>query len=78
MKITSYDGMLAALAPEDLPAFHVSILVGPDDARFAVFHWMYRIMAYTLLGLIGLQIGSVVKHRYFDERPGSDVQLRML
>lgn len=29
MKITSYDGMLAALAPEGMPPFHVGILVGP-------------------------------------------------
>lgn len=29
MKITSYDGMLAALAPEGVPSFHVGILIGP-------------------------------------------------
>ncbi|KQN07085.1 glutamine amidotransferase [Sphingobium sp. Leaf26] len=29
MKITSYDGMLAALAPESVRPFHVGILIGP-------------------------------------------------
>lgn len=29
MKITSYDGMLASLAPEGVPPFHVGILIGP-------------------------------------------------
>ena len=56
----------------------VAELLPKDDARFAVFQWMHRIMAYTLLGLIGLHIGGVVKHRYFDKRSGSDILPRML
>ncbi len=56
----------------------VAELLPKDDARFAVFQWTHRIMAYTLLGLIGLHIGGVVKHRHFDKWPGSDVLRRML
>ncbi len=32
MNITSYDGMVAALAPKDMPSFCVGILIGPNFA----------------------------------------------
>lgn len=56
----------------------VAELLPKDDARFAVFQWLHRVLAYTLLVLIGLHVAGVVKHRYFDTRPGSDVLPRML
>ncbi len=53
-------------------------LLPKDDARFAVFRSTHKIMAYTLLAMIVLHIAGVVKHRYFDRCPGSDVLPRML
>lgn len=55
----------------------VAEVLPKDDARFAVFQWLHRVMAYMLLTLIGLHVAGVVKHRYFDTRPGSDVLPRM-
>ncbi len=56
----------------------VAELLPKDDARFAVFQLLHRVMAYTLLVMIVLHVAGVVKHRYFDKRPGSDVLPRML
>lgn len=56
----------------------VAELLPKNDARFAVFQSMHKIMAYTLLTMIVLHVAGVVKHRYFDKRPGSDVLPRML
>jgi cytochrome b561 len=56
----------------------VAELLRKDDARFAVFQLLHKIMAYALLAMIALHVAGVVKHRYFDKRPGSDVLPRML
>ncbi len=56
----------------------VAELLPKDDARFVVFQTMHKIMAYTLLAMIVLHVAGVVKHRYFDQRSGSDVLPRML
>ncbi len=48
-------------------------LLPKDDARFVIFQSLHRILAYTLLAMVGLHVAGVVKHRYFDKRPGSDV-----
>lgn len=56
----------------------VAELLPKDDARFAVFQSLHKIMAYTLLAMIGLHVAGVVKHRYLDEQPRSDVLPRML
>jgi len=58
--------------------FPVAELLPKDDARFAAFQLVHKIMAYTLLAMIVLHVAGVVKHRYFDKRPGSDVLPRML
>lgn len=58
MKITSYDGMLAALAPEGVPPFHVGILVGPG------FVPMDIIGVQTVLAMMpGSQIHFIWKNR---------------
>lgn len=53
-------------------------LLAKDDRRFAVFQSLHRIMAYTLLAMIALHVAGVMKHRFLDKRPGSDVLPRML
>ncbi|MBW6533147.1 cytochrome b [Sphingomonas sp. RRHST34] len=58
--------------------FPVPELLAKDDTRFAIFQSLHRILAYTLLAMVGLHVAGVVKHRYFDRRPGSDVLARML
>jgi len=58
--------------------FPVAELLTKDDARFAAFQLLHKIMAYTLLAMIVLHVAGVVKRRYFDKRPGSDVLPRML
>lgn len=58
--------------------FPVAELLPKDAARFAAFQLLHKIMAYTLLAMIVLHVAGVVKHRYFDKRPGSDVLPRML
>ena len=56
----------------------ITELLPKDDARFELFQWMHKIMAYTLLALIGLHVAAVVKHRYLDKSPGRDVLPRMM
>ncbi|KQN07086.1 cytochrome B [Sphingobium sp. Leaf26] len=56
----------------------VAELLPKNDTRFAMFQWLHRTMAYGLLALMALHVAGVVKHRYFDKRPGSDVLRRML
>lgn len=53
-------------------------LLPKDDARFAAFQWLHRVMAYMLLAMIVLHVAGVVKHRWFDRRAGSDILPRML
>jgi cyclohexyl-isocyanide hydratase len=58
MKITSYDGMLAALAPEGVTPFHVGILIGPG------FVPMDIIGVQTVLAMMpGSQIHFIWKDR---------------
>lgn len=58
MEITSYDDMLAALAPEDVRPFHVGILIGPG------FVPMDIIGVHTVLGLMpGSQIHLIWKNQ---------------
>jgi len=58
MKITSYDGMLAALAPEGVAPFHVGILVGPG------FVPMDIVGIQTVLAMMpGSQIHFIWKNR---------------
>lgn len=58
MKITSYDGMLAALAPEGIRPFHVGILAGPG------FVPMDIIGVQTVLAMMpGSQIHFIWKNR---------------
>lgn len=58
MKITSYDGMLAALAPEGVPPFRVGILIGPG------FVPMDIIGVQTVLALMpGSEIHLIWKNR---------------
>jgi cytochrome b561 len=58
--------------------FPVAELLPKDDANFAIFQWIHKVSAYMLLALIGLHVAGVLKHRFFDKRPGSDVLPRML
>ena len=53
-------------------------LLPKDDDWFAVFTWLHKVLAYTLLGLIVLHVVGAIKHRLFDQDPRSDVLHRML
>lgn len=52
-------------------------LLGKDDRWFAVFQWLHRVLAYTLLGLIVLHVGGALKHRFLDRDRRADVLPRM-
>ncbi|WP_370385540.1 cytochrome b [Novosphingobium sp. EMRT-2] len=53
-------------------------LLPKNDRAFAIFQWLHETLAYTLLGLIALHIGGVVKHRVLDKGRETDVLGRML
>lgn len=57
---------------------HVPELLPKDDAWFEVFRTLHRVLAYGLLGLIGLHVAGAVKHRWFDPGRDTDVLGRML
>lgn len=59
----------------DVPAAE---LLPTHDARFAMFRWMHRIMAYMLLAMVGLHVAGLKKRRCFDKLAESDVLPRML
>lgn len=49
-----------------------------NDNWFAVFQWLHKVLAYTLLGLIVLHVVGAIKHRFLDRDPRNDVLRRML
>lgn len=53
-------------------------LLPKNDVAFAVFAWLHRTLAYLLLALIGGHVLGVLKHRYLDRTPETDVLPRML
>lgn len=53
-------------------------LLPKSGLGFAVFQWLHRILAYTLLGLIALHVIGALKHRLLDRGGDSDVLGRML
>ncbi|BAV64432.1 cytochrome b [Sphingobium cloacae] len=53
-------------------------LLPKNDDWFAVFQWLHKVLAYTLLGLIALHVAGTIKHRFFDRDRASDVLPRML
>lgn len=53
-------------------------LIGKNDQWFAVFQWLHRWLAYTLLVLIFLHVAGALKHRFFDRDRRNDVLPRML
>lgn len=53
-------------------------LLPKNDDWFAVFQWLHKVLAYTLLALIVLHVVGAHKHRFFDKDPRNDVLRRML
>lgn len=53
-------------------------LLPKNDAAFAVFQWLHKVLAFTLLGLAMLHILGALKHRFFDRTRDTDVLRRML
>lgn len=59
---------LFTMLPEFLPK---------SDVGFAVFQWLHRILAYTLLGFGLLHVVGALKHRLLDRGGEADVLDRM-
>jgi cytochrome b561 len=53
-------------------------LLPKNDHAFAVFAWLHKTLAYTLLALIVLHVSGAIKHRFLDKSPDTDVLRRML
>ncbi len=53
-------------------------LLPKNDARFEVFQWLHRVLAFTLLGIITIHALGALKHRFFDKDRRNDVLSRML
>ncbi|WP_411380290.1 cytochrome b [Pseudomonas sp. MPB26] len=53
-------------------------LLPKNDDWFAVFQWLHKVLAYTLLALIVLHVVGALKHRFYDRDPRNDVLRRML
>jgi cytochrome b561 len=53
-------------------------LLPKNDNWFAVFQWLHKVLAYSLLGLIALHVAGAIKHRFFDRTRAGDVLHRML
>jgi len=53
-------------------------LLPKNDDWFAVFQWLHKTLAYTLLALITLHVAGALKHRFYDRDPRNDVLKRML
>jgi len=52
-------------------------LLPKSDIGFAVFQWLHRVLAYTLLGLALLHVVGALKHRLLDRGGETDVLGRM-
>lgn len=65
---------------DGVPFFGIELpeLLAKNDRAFAVFQWLHKTLAYTLLGLIVLHIAGVLKHRFVDAGKDTDVLPRML
>ena len=48
-------------------------LLPKNDDWFAVFQWLHKVLAYTLLVLIVLHVAGALKHRFYDRDPRNDV-----
>ncbi|PIB50181.1 cytochrome b [Pseudomonas sp. 2588-5] len=53
-------------------------LLPKNDDWFAVYQWLHKVLAYTLLVLIVLHLAGALKHRFYDRDPRNDVLRRML
>ncbi|MFN3357100.1 MAG: cytochrome b [Pseudomonas sp.] len=53
-------------------------LLPKNDDWFAVFQWLHKVLAYTLLVLIVVHVAGALKHRFYDRDPRNDVLRRML
>jgi len=57
--------------------FNLPELLPKNDARFEVFRWLHRWLAYSLLGVVALHVIGALKHRFIDKDRGNDVLSRM-
>jgi len=58
-------------------AFNLPELLPKNDARFEVFRWLHRWLAYSLLGLVLLHVAGALKHRFIDKDRANNVLSRM-
>ncbi|ODU76915.1 MAG: cytochrome B [Novosphingobium sp. SCN 63-17] len=73
--------MSASFTQSDgVPFFGLEVpeLLPKNDKAFAVFQLLHKVLAYTLLGLVGLHVAGVFKHRFLDADKANDVLPRML
>jgi cytochrome b561 len=65
---------------DGVPFFGINLpeILAKNDDAFAIFEWVHKTLAYTMLALITLHILGVVKHRFFDSGRDTDVLHRMV
>ena len=59
-------------------SLHVPELLPKNDHWFAVFDWLHKVLAYTLLVVIAVHIVGALKHRFFDKNRENDVLRQIL
>jgi cytochrome b561 len=53
-------------------------LLPKNDDRYEVFRYFHRVLAFNLLGLVGLHALGALKHRFLDRNKDNDVLSRMI
>ncbi len=63
--------------PVHLFSFELPMLIGTNFELGKVFAEAHELSAFSLLGLVGIHVLAVIKHRFFD-KPENDVLKRMI
>lgn len=74
-------GMSSSYTQSDgVPFFFTMLpeLLPKNDGNFAIFQFMHKVLAFTLLGLVAVHVLGALKHRLIDRDPDKDALRRML
>jgi cytochrome b561 len=58
--------------------FELPVLMGENHDLHEALEEVHELLAFTLLGLVGLHFVGALKHRFIDKDPNADVLKRML
>ncbi len=77
--LTGYAMSSSYIDSDGVPFLFMALpeLLPKSNAGFAVFQWLHRVLAYTLLGLALLHVIGALKHRLSDRGGETDVLERM-